>query len=221
MFIKKMEIKFKDYKFNKKMSKQRYKKGFADCDCWDMHYWFTSTFPKMIRTLRDMKHGAPEYDFEEFDNFPLLWVAEESKENKKKKRKKHYEEEINVFGKDKCFDRWWFVLSRIAYCLEQADEETTIIENEYAEEYNRQIWGDDSDIEGKHWTFEKWWNKHHVVEEYDEKGKPKLYRLVTNDPDPELKEKFWNREQEIADYRESMKDEAFDLIKKYFWSLWD
>ena len=44
---------------------------------------------------------------------------------------------------------------------------------------------------------------------------------MTNEPDPELKRKFWDREQEIADYRESMKNEAFDLLKKYFYSLWD
>ena len=153
------------------MKKQRYKKGFADCDCWNMHYWFCSTFPKMMRTLRDMKHGAPEFEFEEFENFPLLWVAEESKELLRQKREKDYDEEIDIFGKDKCFDRWWFVLSRIAYCLEQADEEMTEIENEYSEEYNRQVWGDDSDLEGKNWDFKKWWNKHHVVEKYDEKGK--------------------------------------------------
>lgn len=221
MFFRRIKMKVDDYRFQKKMAKQRYKKGFADCDCWDMHYWFTSTFPKMIRNLRDMKHGAPEFEFEEFDNFPLVWIAEESKILLKYKKENDYDEEIDVWGRDKCFDRWWFILTRIAYCLEQTNEDVTEIENEYKDEFNRQVWGDDSDLDDKHWTFKKWWNKHQIVEKYDERGKPKLYRLITNDPDPDLKEKYFNREQEIAGYREEMKNEAFDLLKKYFWDLWD
>lgn len=66
-----LKYKISDYKFEKRMAKQRKKRGFSDNDCWGMCYWFGDTFPKMIRNLRDMKHGAPEYEFEEFDNFPL------------------------------------------------------------------------------------------------------------------------------------------------------
>lgn len=71
--------KFKEYKFERKMKKQRYKQGFSDSDCWNLHYWLTDTLPKMIYNLRDMKHGAPEFEFEEFENLPLLWVNEQAK----------------------------------------------------------------------------------------------------------------------------------------------
>ena len=56
---------------------------------------------------------------------------------------------------------------------------------------------------------------------FDSEGKPICYELKTNEPPEELKEKYFNREQEIFEYRNKMKDEAFDLIKKYFWNLWD
>ena len=102
--------KISDWRFEKRMAKQRKKRGFSDSDCWGMCYWFGDTFPKMIRNLRDMKHGAPELEFEEVDNFPLQWVEEESKELLKQKQKKGYEIEIDLWGKDKIFDRWWFVL---------------------------------------------------------------------------------------------------------------
>ena len=39
--------------------------------------------------------------------------------------------------------------------------------------------------------------------------------------DEELKKKYWNRVEEIEKYRQERKDEAFDLMKKYFYTLWD
>ena len=46
--------KFNEYRFEKRMAKQRYKKGFSDSDCWGMNYWLTSTFPEMILNLINM-----------------------------------------------------------------------------------------------------------------------------------------------------------------------
>lgn len=205
--------KIDDYRFNRRMAKQRKKKGYASCDVWGMNYWLGETFSKMVRELAGMKHGYPaQLSFEEVDNFPIDWIEEESKKLEKIREKDDYE--YDLFDG---YDRWYLILSRIAYCLEQTNDEITEIENEYNEEYNRQVWGDDSDVK----SFKQWWNKHHVVEKYDKNGKPKLYRLVTEEPEPELKEKFWKREEEIAQWREDRKNEAFDLLKKYFWALWD
>ena len=70
-------------------------------------------------------------------------------------------------------------------------------------------------------SFKEWWNAHHEIVEYDEKGKPKLWRLITNEPDEELEKKYKKRNEEIEKYRDEMKNEAFDLLKKYFYHLWD
>ena len=37
----------------------------------------------------------------------------------------------------------------------------------------------------------------------------------------EIREKYIERENEIFNYRNKMKDEAFVLLQKYFWNLWD
>lgn len=221
MIFRRLKWKFRDWKFNRRMAKQRKKKGFADCDCWGMDYWFCETFVKMIRTLRDMKHGAPEKEFEEFDNFPLSWVNQTAPTFLKQKQEKYNEDELDLWGEEKYFDRWWFVLERIAWCLEQAgkdyeDPNNPDLVNEYQEEYHNQVWGDD---EKK--SFKQWWKEHFVVSKTDKKGKPMLWQLKTNEPDEELKNKYYQRELEIADYKEKCKDEAFDLIKKYFYHLWD
>lgn len=48
-----------------------------------------------------------------------------------------------------------------------------------------------------------------------------LYELMTYEVDKELEKAYWQRETEIANYKEACKNEAFDLLKKYFYNLWD
>lgn len=220
--IKKPKFKFSDWRFNRRMARQRKKKGYSDNMCWGMHDWFTTTFPKMMIELRDMKHGAPEYEFEEFDNFPLQWVEEQSKILLEQKKKKGEDEELDFWGKDKIFDRWWMILSRIAYCLQESDEETCSLQNTYWEEYNRKVWNRGlSDEEIDKMTFKEHWDFYYEVAERDEKGKPLTYKFRDFPEDEDLKKKWMDKEFELSKYRDSMKDEAFDLIKKYFWHLWD
>ena len=190
----------KDYKFNKKMAKQRAKRGFSDDMCWGMYNWFLETFPKMIINLRDMKHGYPELDFEEIEKIPISWIKSASKEINEINKKDGYDE----FNIEDGFSRWQLILTRIAYCLTQANEDETEIKNEYREEYFNQ----------KYETIEDWWNRRC---EKVESG----YIIKTKNVDKELEEKYFNREKEIIEYRDKMKNEAFDLLKKYFWNLWD
>lgn len=190
----------KDYKFNKKMAKQRAKRGFSDDMCWGMYDWFLETFPKMIINLRDMKHGYPELDFEEIEKIPISWIKSVSKEINEINKKDGYGE----FNIKDGFNRWQLILTRIAYCLTQANEDETEIKNEYREEYFNQAYG----------TIEDWWNRRCKKVESG-------YIIKAKNIDKELEEKYFNREKEISEYRDEMKNEAFDLLKKYFWNLWD
>lgn len=215
-----------EWKFERKMRKQRKEQGFSDVDVWSIDYWFADIFVKMIRQLRDNKHGAPDLAFKEVENFPLKWVEEQSnilleqkrKRNEGKKEEDKIEEEVNLWNEDFIFDRWWMILSRIAWCLEQSNKDSTYIENKYEEKYDEQFWGDEKWEKGK---FEDFWNKHFEVSEVDERGKPKLFKLKDREIDKDLEKSYWEEEKKIANYREQCKNEAFDLIKKYFYNLWD
>ena len=57
--------------------------------------------------------------------------------------------------------------------------------------------------------------------EYNDRGEAIYYKLKTNEPDEELKRLYYDRVKEIEQYRCDCKDEAMDLIKKYFYCLWD
>lgn len=168
--FRRLRRKFKDYKFERRMAKQRYKKGYADCDCWGMSYWLVSTFPEMILNLRDMKHGAPELPFEEFDTFPLEWKDEELQKYKLRQERDGYE-----YKPDSIYTKWYIILTRIAFCLKEADEDKEVY-NPFKKDY-----------------------------------------YVSDD----LEKAYYREEEKILKYKENMKDEAMDLIKKYFYHLWD
>lgn len=204
--FRRLKNKISDYRFEKRMAKQRYKRGYSDSDCWGMNYWLCETFPKMIINLRDMKHSAPELEFEEYYTLPENW---------KNKYKNQYEERCQkdnlLYEEDSIFEKWYVILSRIAYCLEQANESLEIY-NKYKQDYHKAMWG--TDLEEKHRTFKEIWNN------YFEKVNGG-YILKTKQIDPELEKNYFSEEDKINKYKEDMKNEAMDLLKKYFYNLWD
>ena len=44
---------------NLKWRIQRFKRGYADVDVWDIDCWFMNIIPKMLKQLRDTTHSAP------------------------------------------------------------------------------------------------------------------------------------------------------------------
>lgn len=204
---------FKDIKYKK----QRVKRKYSDDMCWDLQYTLLEILPKMIETLRQGKHGYPEEEFEEVDNFPHDWVQKSLKELEKDFDGKDYDKPDI---KDQ-FTRWHLILKRISYCLIQADETQTEIKNKYRKEYDKQLWGvDDWETEEK-LSVKDWFKKHTYVSKRDENGKPILHTFDFKEVDPKLKKDCFDEARRIDKYRDDMKTEAFNLINKYFWHLWD
>lgn len=187
------------------------KKGFISENVWNLDCWLSETFPKMIRELADTTHGYPQENFEEVENFPLDWVKDTVAEINRKRQNKI--EVTSPFNIDEPSDRWELVLLRMAYCFERADKFEEFEENEYSEEYFNQLFGRNHEMK-KHESFRKWWKRRTVKV----KGG---YQLVQNNPDKELQEKYYNREKEIWEHKVVYKNEAMDLLKKYFYDLWD
>jgi len=98
---------------------------------------------------------------------------------------------------------WEAVIDRMIFCFTEMNEDTCSMKNEFKDECFRQRHKPNEGKKVKDW-FEPCGT--------DKDGMP-LYRLLEKD--------FWRKQKEIKAYREKMKDEGFDLMKKYFWNLWD
>ena len=206
--MKKLFYRIKERNFEQKMKKQRYKNRFSDMDVWNWFCWFYETTPKMFEQLEKNIHGIPNEDFCEIKDMPEEWLKIAEKNISSEKNAKKFSKELI---------NWKLILLRIAYCFDVLNEDYDYdekckyeeINNEYRDEYLNQVYGDKDLMD----LF--------VVDEVDEKGKPKYYKLVTNEADPELEKNYRKREEEIAKFREDRKNEGFDLLKKYYYNLWD
>lgn len=99
---------------------------------------------------------------------------------------------------EKGCEEWKAILDRMTFCFTEMNEESCSLKNEFDEEYHKQVFGD------KNW------------DDLSYSGKWKF-----NKAEPELEQKYKQKRKEIYEYRTKMKDEGFDLLKKYFWNLWD
>ena len=204
----------KDWFYERKYRRQRAKNKYSMDMCFNLNYSLLEILPKMIEELREMKNGYPmDMKFEEVDSYPIEFKADCIR----KLEEEFKEADFDKPDLDDDFTRWQIILMRIIYCLQQSDENQTEIENMYYEEFHRQSWLDISKTK----NFKEFWNTIAKPIKYDEKGKPKLYQLIQNKVDPELKENYFKEVEKINKYRNDMKTEAFNLINKYFWCLWD
>lgn len=96
-------------------------------------------------------------------------------------------------------------INRICYCLKESQEETCSKINEYEEEYTDLLFGGKEKIEDMFVPCE---------------DNSKLLKFDFGEVPEELRENYKNRTIQINMYRENMKNEALNLFKEIFWSLW-
>jgi len=173
---------------------QRAKKGYSYQDLWSIEHWFMETVPKMLQDYRKNIHGCSN-EFIKCENGTECTYQE-------------FEQGMN---------EWKAVIDRMIFCFTEMNEDTCSMKNEFKEEYQEQLCKDFlTKKKPKRWErIKKWFEKE------DKNAPVKLYPLVFGDVEPELEENYQRREEEIENYREKMKDEGFDLMKRYFWNLWD
>lgn len=71
ILLNQLRWKIKDFIFDFKMRCQRFKRGYADEDWWNMDVWFCKIIKPMLETLRDHAHSYPN-EFESFDEWKKI-----------------------------------------------------------------------------------------------------------------------------------------------------
>lgn len=195
-----------------KWSKQRMHRGFADCDVWSMYSYLQELMPAMLQYLKDNRMGSPSY----------LAYAEDNEEDKPHLMgdqilmdKKTSDDENDGFSKS--HREWDKILDRMIFLWRELDEETCSKKNPYEETHMK--------------AFEEFSDKYgflgQKLETEEEKKKLKksgghYVHFMSELPEyAEIDRLYMEEEKRLAEYRVKCKDEAFDLMKKYFFDLWD
>ena len=127
----------KNYKVlkRKKYAKQRATQGFCDADIYSINNWFLSIIPKMIRELKKVNLGIPNYIHMQayYDNKYKTDMTEEDFIcwNDKTPEYKKFLEETSEYGAKK----WNSILDEIAFLFDECDDEKCSMQNEYDIEY--------------------------------------------------------------------------------------
>lgn len=112
---------------------------------------------------------------------------------------------------------WDTILNRLLFLLSEMDEEKCSKKNPYEVD-----WGNiQKEFEDKYGFFGEALLTEEEKEESRRTGSTR-WHLPSELPEyQETLEKWRNSEREIEEYRDKCKDEAFQIIGKYFWNLWD
>ena len=176
-----------------KWSKQRVVRGFADSDVWNMYSYMQELMPAMLQYLKDNRMGSPTVLGE------------------------NYTDADNILQNDTCHKEWDAILDKMIFLWRELDEETCSKKNPYQEKYDK--------------AFDEFYKKYGFLgeglateEEKENAKKTGSRRVHFMNEVPEYKEinrLYLEEEKKLEQYRERCKDEVFDLMKKYFFALWD
>ena len=176
-----------------KWSGQRITRGYADCDLWSKDNYLQKLLPDMLKKFKDTRHGSPAELGENYTN-----------------------EQGHVVN-DTCHEEWDKILDRMIFLWRETDEETCSKKNPYEEEHRKAY----EEFDAKYGMLGEGLLTDEEREE-SKKGRGTRVHFMSELPEyKEISEKYEAAERELATYRDKCKDEAMDLMKRYFWDLWD
>jgi len=177
-----------------KWSRQRVVRGYADCDVWNMFSYLQELMPDMLRHLKDNRHGSPGYLGENYTN------------------------EDGILVNDTCHAEWDKILDRMIFLWRETDEETCSKKNPYEDEYMKAF----SEFDEKYGFLGEKLQTKAELEENKKRGGGGTIHFMDEIPEyKEIYEKHREEDEKLEKYREECKDEAIDMLKEYFFSLWD
>lgn len=177
-----------------KWSYQRIVRGYSDCDVWNMFNYLQSLMPDMLQHLKDNRMGSPGYLGDDYTN------------------------EDGILVNDTCHSEWDKILDRMIFLWHETDEDKCSKKNPYEDEHTEafeeftEVYG----ILGEQLQTEE------ELEENRRRGGGGTVHFMDEVPKyREISECYRSEEEKLGRYREECKDEALDMLKKYFYSLWD
>ncbi len=175
-------------------SLQRIARGYADCDKWNMYGYLQNLIPDMLQDLREDRHGSPGYLGENYTN------------------------EDGILVNDTCHEEWNKILDRMIFLWRESNEDTCTMKNPYEEEHSK---AHEEFIEKYGLLGEKLQTEEELAENQKRGGGGTVHFMDELLEYKEISDKYLEEERKLEKYRNESKDKAMDMLKQYFFSLWD
>lgn len=178
-------------------SRQRIVRGYSDYDVWEMCSFLQTLIPDMLQTLKDTRTGSPGHLGENYVN------------------------DDGILENDTCHREWDEILDRMIFLWREIDADTCSKKNRYEEEYLKTL----EEFEEKYGLLGKELQTEEELEENKRlAGEETTHTVHFMEELPEyreISENYRREERRLEEYRKSCKNEAFDMLKEYFFDLWD
>ena len=175
-------------------SRQRIARGYSDSDIWNMCDYLQILLPDMLQNLKDNRNGSPSFLGENYTN------------------------DEGVLVNDSCHAEWDKILDRMIFLWKETDEDTCSKKNSYEEEHSRAF----SEFTDQYGIFgEKLQTEEQLEENRRRGGGATVHFMDELSEYKEISEKYEKEERKLEQYRNACKDEALDMLKEYFFALWD
>lgn len=177
---------------------QRATKGYCELDTYGVSDWFLNTLSEMCEYINENRYCYPSALFDEaMAHYGLKSMDDFYGATEKIKSK------IEKYGEEK----WGEVLSRLAFLLREANEDTCSKVNPYEDEYHRAL-------EEFREKYGEWGEKLLTKEEKAASKKSGRHPEYT-----EICELYFNEEHNLNAYREKCAKDALEIFSEWFYSL--
>ena len=173
---------------------QRIVRGYADCDKWKMYQYLQNLIPDMLQDLRDKRYGSPGFLGENYTN------------------------EEGILVNDTCHEEWDKILDHMIFLWKESNEYTCARQNPYEEEYAKAH----EEFTEKYGFLGEKLQTEEELEENRKRGCGRTMHFMDELPEYKgISDLYFAEEKKIEVYRNTSKDEALNMLKEYFFCLWD
>lgn len=175
-------------------SKQRIVRGYADIDRRNINSYLQVLIPDMLQDLRDHRLGSPSYLGENYTN------------------------DKGVLVNDTCHEEWDKILDKMIFLWRESREESCSLKNPYEEEYTKAF----VEFYERYGILGEKLQTEDELKENQKRGGGGTVHFMDELPEyKEIDDVYSTEERKLEKYREQCKNEAFDMLKEHFYSLWD
>lgn len=161
-------------------------------DVWNMFDWFLEVIPSMLEELKGNAHGTPS---------SLVNMTDDA----------------HVHDDEESLEKWKSILGEMAYLFRESSEETCEKKNPYEDEYERAS----EQFISEYGLFGEKLKTPGEIEKERKRGYCTMHTMGELPEYRDICDKYWDEEKRLNLYRNECKDKAFELLKNWFWALWD